>query len=601
MMAKRPADKPARRAPAHDDEEPIDWLGSRPQATVEAVRQLIEAENVLASYSHALDLLAEAVQNALDAIDARSEIEPEAPRKLTIEFDAKDRRFVVIDTGVGMSRDDLGMVLTPNVTLKQGGLARPRRGRSRGEKGVGLSFLVLASDAFRLRTCDGGERWDLRVDDAGRWVRTGGSVARPLAYPKRSAPDRMMGSNRYTAVSIGDIQGDQFDDDIFEKGLEELIWDLRTRTAIGNTATLFEKLGRPSPLPVEVSLRYRDGDGRKHDSVNVEYGYATPEDLLRLDNPTAKIFEFEELSTMEPEEVERKTQGAAMRYVRRHHTASRGPVDLYLFTIDGNEMAAHLDSLRESEHWVPQDWQGMFVATRDMPTGVQLSAGVIQPRGYERRLFVLLQYDALKLDLGRKTLAGRTPAMLADVVKEAWREDLRYLVPRLGEAITAARAVSTAALRARVRRARRLPDLDADVPYLKQPDKPSGVVALFHEMLARNGVVPSMRTLTSGVFRPSDALMFLPEAEPSDDEPLHVLFALRPTELIEELEREERTGTVTLGVLWTLEDAALAESKIDISKAKDGTDGATHELLLRGLGRRQLLRVIVLDQLLQRA
>jgi hypothetical protein len=601
MMAKRPADKPARGAPAHDDEEPIDWLGSRPQATVETVRQLIEAENVLASYSHAIDLLAEAVQNALDALDARSEAEPDAPRKLAVHFDAKDRRFVVVDSGVGMSREELGMVLTPNVTLKQGGLARPRRGRSRGEKGVGLSFLVLASDVFKLRTCNGRERWDLSVKDAARWVRTEGSLPRPLAYPKRSTPDSMIGSDRYTAVSVAGIQGDQFDDDLFGKGPEELIWDLRTRTAIGNTAVLFETLGRAKPLPVEVSLHYRDSDGHKRDPVDVTYGYATPEDLLRLADPDAKILNFDDLSGLKAEEVERRGQGAAMRYVHRHNTASRGPVDLYLFTMDGNEMAGHLDSAREAGHWVPDEWQGMYVATRDMPTGVQLSAGVIQPRGYERRLFVLLQYDELKLDLGRKTLAGRTPAMLAGVVQAAWSEDLRFLVPRLGESVATGRALSTAALGARIRKARGLPDLDADLPYLKQPDKPRGVVALFHEMLARNGVVPPMRTLTSGVFRQSDALMFLPGADPGNDQPLHVLFALRPTELVEELEREERTGTVTLGVLWTLDDEELTASKIDVSDAEDGPDGATHELLLRGLARRQRLRVIVLDRLVHGA
>lgn len=582
-----------------DREEPIDWLGSRPEATVETVRQLIEAENVLASYSHAIDLLAEAIQNALDAIDARSEIEPEAPRKLTIDFDVKNRRFAVVDSGVGLSRDDLDIVLTPNVTLKQGGLARPREGRSRGEKGVGLSFLVLASDSFTLRTCNGDERWELQVEDAGRWVRTGGEVAKPLAYPKESPADRFLGSNRYTAVSIGGIQDDQFDDDLFDRSLEQLVWDLRTRTAVGNTAVLFEQVGRPAPAPVEIRLRYRDAEGRRSEPVNVPYGFATPEDLLLLAEPNAEIFDFEDLAALKPEEVERKAKGAAMRYVRRRETASRGPVDLYLFTIDGNEMAAHLDALREKGHWVPDEWQGMYIATRDMPTGVRLSGGVVSPRTYERRLFALLQYDELKLDLGRKTLSGRTPGMLADLVRDAWNTDLRYLVPRLGEAVVAGTTVSKAALRARVRRARGLPDLEAHVPYLKEPDKPGGVVALFHEMLAANGVIPSMRTLTSGVFRPTDALMFLPESDIEDDEPLHVLFAVRPTDLVEELEREERTGTVALGVLWTLEDEALTKSKIQVRKARKGSDGATHELVLRGLASRQRLRVVVLDELLQ--
>ncbi|HYH52918.1 MAG TPA: hypothetical protein VD761_02210 [Solirubrobacterales bacterium] len=596
-MAKPPAKRVKKDEAERSGEEPIDFLGSRPSASVESVRQLIEAENVLASYSHAMDLLAEAVQNALDAIDTRSELEPDAPRKLVIDFDVQRRRFVVVDTGTGLSRADLDIVLTPSVTLKQGGLRRPRIGRSRGEKGVGLTFLVLASDSFLIKTSDGEETWEVRVKDAGRWVRTEGGVATPKGLPKPLPETELLGSDRYTVVSVGGIDNDQFDDDLFDRTPEQLVWDLRTRTAVGNTAFLFKRVGRDRPKDVEVTLRFHDAEGKDHDPIQVDYGYATPEDLLRMHDPDAEVLEFDSVRRLPPEDLARQARGSAMRYVRRMSTASRGPVDLYLFTMDGNEMNSRLEALESEGKWVPDEWQGIFVAARDMPTGVRLPEGSIGQRTYERRIFALLQYDGLKLDLGRKTLSGRTPKMLSGLVNEAWTKDLKYLVPRLSEAVSLPK-VNTAALKAKIRRARKLPDLDSDLPYLKQPDKPAGVVALFHEMIARNGVVPRLRTVTSGVFRPTDSLVYLPENDPDKDDPSHILFAMRPSELIEELEGNDRTRTVTLGILWTLEDGEAADTKITAEQIESGEDGATHELRLGGLAKRNALRVIVLDSLL---
>jgi hypothetical protein len=49
----------------------IDFLEARPDTPADALAlQLREARNVVSSYSHAIDFLAEALQNSADAIDA---------------------------------------------------------------------------------------------------------------------------------------------------------------------------------------------------------------------------------------------------------------------------------------------------------------------------------------------------------------------------------------------------------------------------------------------------------------------------------------------------------------------------------------------------
>jgi hypothetical protein len=52
-------------------------------------------------------------------------------------FNCKLRSVEVSDTGIGMSADDLKEVLAPGKSLKRG------TANLRGEKGVGVSFIVL--------------------------------------------------------------------------------------------------------------------------------------------------------------------------------------------------------------------------------------------------------------------------------------------------------------------------------------------------------------------------------------------------------------------------------------------------------------------------
>lgn len=406
----------------------IDFLATRPNAPVDNVRQLREAENVLSSYSRARDLLAEALQNALDAVDTRSETDETAEREIRIDFDSASRQFTVFDSGTGISAENLEIVLTPNVTLKSGRLAATRRGRSRGEKGVGLSFLTLASDYLHIQTCDGTNRHDVVVERANTWVQSEGETEKPEAELTRADPDELFGSKRYTAVTVGGVDPEAFDRDLFSYGKDELIWTLRTATAIGNTAPLFEELDRPQPEPIDIALRYQDSRIEEPDWIPVPYRFATPEDLV----PDLDILDAEELTGLSREAMSARTKGKGVRYVERFETRSGYDVDVYIFIIHGRDMGRLLEKAEASGGYVPPEWQGLEVATRDMPTGIKLSGGVIQPRSLERRVFGLLQYDELKLDLGRKTLAGQTSRMFNDVLRTAWEEELRAIIFAVG-------------------------------------------------------------------------------------------------------------------------------------------------------------------------
>lgn len=551
---------------------------------------------MLSSYSHALDFLAEALQNATDAIDERRARENEAPSRIVISFNVADRVFEVADTGAGMSEADARIVLTPNVTTKAGRLARSDSRRSRGEKGVGLSFLALASNYLHIRTCDGSARQDVTVKGGRDWVMSEGSAPKPVGQHFTDRADRHLDSPRYTVVTIRGLDPEEFDRDLFGYEEDELVWALRTRTAVGNTRYLFEKPFSPRRHAdeIEVDLRYVARDRKESPRRRIPYAYATPEELA----PRRKVYDFDEVAALETDKMVQQLRGSAVRYVRRFRTPSDRVVAIYAYITDGDEMLALLRRRRSQHRWAPADWQGFFIATRDMPTGVELGVNIIQPRAYERRIFVLIQEDALVLDLGRKSLHGKTRAMLVDVLHRAWRRQLHRIVPRVGAEREVA-PLDRSALQAIIDRSRRRRDLDAPIPYLKTPDSRTAVIAVFHELVAGGQeLLPQLRTLKTGTFGPDASLIY--PGDPDGGAPLHVLFGAKATDVINEIETCGAIArTADLAVVWDLATTALAALGIELREADEGKDGATHVLMLHGIAGLDHLRVIALRDLLK--
>jgi hypothetical protein len=578
------------------DQWTIDFLSARPDAPADALAlQLREARNVVSSYSHGVDFLAEALQNATDAIDTRRLRTPEkdratVPARIHVTFDCAGRRFSVTDTGIGMSKEDLSLVLTPNVTLKSGREARAGTERSRGHKGVGLSFLALASNNLQIRTCNGRARFDVVVRGGERWISSDGESTKPIATARQRRRDAVLGSGSYTTVTISEFDSEDLDDDIFDLGIEELVWRLRTVTAIGNTKALFAGLEQlPPGEHIEVSLDYTARDKRSTKGHAVQYSYASIEELV----PKARRTDFDQLDAIPGgAQLLSEVRGKGVRYVADWTSASGKDIAVYGFAMDGRDVDEVRDRLAKRGRFFPAEWQGTFVATRDMPTRVQLDHDVIQPRAFQRRLLLLLQDDGLELDVGRKTLTGSTTRMLRSILKEAWTDDLQKVVSRLQPLGS---SPNRELLNAIAERAMEAKDIEADVPYLKAPTETMGVLALFHELVAhRNGYVPALHTLKTGVRRAdTDSLVVLDRE--SSEPPRHVLFALSGTELLKELVRPDGSaGTADLAVVWTLGSKALAKQGIDAVRVDAGGDGATHELELFDYAGRSRLRVIEL-------
>lgn len=79
---------------------------------IEQIRRSIQ--DIDDSYNNEWDILAELLQNSVDAIR-----ETERPSgKITIELDSRHRTIRVVDDGIGIDSDDLAPLLRPFSTRK---------------------------------------------------------------------------------------------------------------------------------------------------------------------------------------------------------------------------------------------------------------------------------------------------------------------------------------------------------------------------------------------------------------------------------------------------------------------------------------------------
>lgn len=110
---------------------------------------------ILESYNGNYDVLAELVQNAIDAIEDAYLLDLPGPYSIQVHINLKDNSISVVDTGRGMSQEQAISAFAPNVSFKNDSSIMAKRGTKlsyRGYKGVGLTFLAYGTDDITLHT-----------------------------------------------------------------------------------------------------------------------------------------------------------------------------------------------------------------------------------------------------------------------------------------------------------------------------------------------------------------------------------------------------------------------------------------------------------------
>lgn len=155
--------------------ERFDPLEPDNQSSIAASAAYTRVKNILSDYNGTGDMLAEPVQNAMDAID-RVDTEDdyewgddETPT-LTVEIDAVTNYIAVTDNGRGFPREEVKRLIAPEYTNKQ---ALFNNHSSRGHKGVGLTYQAYGFDRLIIESVprkSGSEPYRLELNGGISWI-----------------------------------------------------------------------------------------------------------------------------------------------------------------------------------------------------------------------------------------------------------------------------------------------------------------------------------------------------------------------------------------------------------------------------------------------
>lgn len=564
-----------------------------------------EARNILDSYSHTWDILAESLQNSVDAIEQSAKANPSPVALIQVVFNAYLRSIEVSDTGVGMSADQVMSVLAPHQGFKRGmGL--------RGEKGVGLSFIMFMSNRFRIETCNGQETISLEIHRANDWAN--GTESQPLTFVNvtTTAPQTFQGSSTYTRIWAEQIPvAKDSGEDIFEYTKPRLIYVLRSRTALGNTHPLFKSEERPA-VDIRVQLRYIDTTGKQGKFEDVPYSFQAPDSFLKAKD----VLSWDDYSQRRIDG--KNTHAKGLVHVGQEISESGKVVKWYTFV----SQRTTFDDISEANHLQTSESKdvdsGIYISTRGMPTGIRLTPPRSQQAAYWPSFFILLEYDDLRLDMGRKFVGGRVAQMLTKVALGIFNKHVNA-VPRLTTKASdpLAGLEMDLALEKIKAEAANAPELGLNkLPYLKAPVEEQGVVAIFHELLGA-GLLKGYRTLRSSSIEGYDAyIKYKPDPSVTaasvkkniKEGTTYNIFAEFKFEagqsLLLDFEVRKRPKDFRLLICWTLDEMVFKENQIEV-EAVELTEtifhGATHKLIFPnsyGFGAENTLHVIVLKDLI---
>ena len=452
----------------------IDFL----QPDVSQIRHQIK--NILDSYNHDWDLIAELAQNSVDAIRLMEPVKGH----MTIEINAPDKRIVFEDNGCGISPDELPNLLAPFSSDKD------QNPKLIGQKGVGISFVIFSSAFFQIEThhSDGSAR--ASINGAWAWIDNQEEELPKLEFEK-IPPNGKTG----TEVSITLPQDSTYE--FFTLSFEQLQMVIMTKTALGDTQTIWGK--EPNK---DVVLKF----------VNIEGQEVVRQFDCSYFLPISKLSRSQYISLREFQDWNKDND--------RTDAQKRAKLRDKLVYIDGRTVKAG----REIQYWscfVPtrKAWDsisinskligqeildlnpldridqfgdaeylfsgGMYTSTRGMPTGIRSDMRPRGSAGYLPNFFIIVDDPQLTFDIGRKSIPGRQLGMLRNLASDVFRgliNDIKRYVS--GEPNIDLGGWDRTAMFNEIRE---MPDLRMEkTKFLKRPaSQEATVAAIFFELMGR--------------------------------------------------------------------------------------------------------------------
>jgi anti-sigma regulatory factor (Ser/Thr protein kinase) len=384
-----------------------------------------QIKGVLESYSHEWDILAELSQNAVDAVVRANPTRGH----IVLKVDASQNTIEISDNGTGIDPSQLQRLLRPFGSDKAG---MPNQ---IGQKGVGLTFVVFSSSSFSLETHSDKGSAVATVYGAKAWAE---SDAESDLYVELE--DGLPAKPAGTTISLRLSDSDTA---IFDSSFPELLFALRTRTALGSTKYIWG-----DPLNCDVNFTHIDKSGTITER-EFDCNYLLPieglksEDSILFDNYTS----WRQEGDRSDAEKRRKLKDKIVYTVGKKYQAGR---DIKYWSCFVPNRAvwlklSQLQGLAVTEEGADADGDEMFTAfqftgglatsSKGMPTGIFLELKPRGSAGYFPNFFILVEDPSLSFDIGRKSIQGRQQGMLREIAYEQFRAYIREIVKYISGSI----------------------------------------------------------------------------------------------------------------------------------------------------------------------
>ena len=559
------------------------------QPSIAQIRHQIR--NILDSYNHDWDLIAELAQNSVDAIS----LQQPAKGHLTLEIRAPEKRLVLQDNGCGIHPDDLPKLLAPFSSDKSG------QPLLIGQKGVGISFVIFSSSVFEIETHHEHGSAKATVHDAWAWVESKMDELPKLSFEKIESD-----GSRGTRVSIALPQ--DANQTFFELSFEQLEMVLMTRTAIGDTRTIWGKAPDKDLLFTFVNL---DGSSTTR---QIECSYFLPISRLPKSHYIS-LRDFQEWNSGDRTDTQKRQRlrdklvyhdghidqaGRRIRFwacfVPSRRAWDNVSINSKLISTDILALSP-VDRIEEYEDAEYLFSGGMYTSTLGMPTGIRSDMRPKGSAGYLPNFFIIVDDPMLSFDIGRKSIPGRQLGMLREIAAEVFRNLLNSVRRYIGgEPELETDGWDRTAVFNEIRK---MPDLDSSkTKFLKRPsNQEATVAAIFFELLGR-GTLSGFSPYISGYKNKYD----LYSLYNNSDVVIEFKFAL--SSLFTDFDNEVKLfDEVDIVIVWEIieRDYEIVKSRgLDLETIDAGlseaTDSIFHYRLI--LGPAKPIRIVCLKSLI---
>lgn len=515
-----------------EDWDPLSQGKEDPTLIVAAQRR--EIRNILKSYTGYYDLFAEMIQNSLDAVDRRTkEAQKGYQPTIWILVDMYESVVSVTDNGIGMTLSQFQQFMKPNFSFKDGKT-------SRGNKGVGATFLAYGFNYLEVATKTAGRVFSGVLQNGREWVE---DKTETIGTPKVTRCDvshtAFLEIDRGTSMTL-QLTGNHIrPKNLAYNGAEnakQWMSILRVTTPLGGIYICSD--ARPA---VRVILEVVDLAGNITTEILDKSEYIYPHLALGTTADLREYLEDQEKRLKRGQDVSKpsprftKLNGLWGEWAGDEIINDKSPIKprlddeeiallrelgltIYVFLGYSTELWDYYnDKVLELRKGLRLLRGGLQLATRNMPQGQPITIPLTENIGYQNVSHVIVHFDNAEPDLGRKgfqpevvrlaerlsvsavsafkryqpLLRSRTgaPALQEQMKLDQWIEEQKKYEVQFPLVITGTQLF--------------LPT--EELPIRSMPRVEQDVVALFNQMLS-SGIVRGVQILSTSQYKQYDGL-----------------------------------------------------------------------------------------------